>query len=131
LADRRIIDAALPDTVGLDSAALAGKYRMGDQVEIACEPTSPAWEESTARYQFLKITELRLIRRPSAMELGTLLSAVPFREGKNLLERPAVPAPSPSVGPALNAPGGRELANVRIPGDGDQLSELMSITIPK
>ena len=113
LADRRIIDAKLPPAPGLDATGLASHYRMGDQVEITCKPIPPAWEPSTTRYQYLELTEIRLIRRPSAEELASLLGWVPFREGKNLLERPkTVPAP-PSQGPDPTAPGGRELARAR------------------
>ncbi len=113
LADRRIIDALLPSTPGLDSAAILQQYRMGDLVEIACERIQPAWEEGTARYQTLELSAIRLIRRPSAEELAKLLSGAPFREGKNLLHRPAAAAPPPSRAPDSNSPGGPELEHAR------------------
>jgi len=113
LADRRIIDALLPKTPGLDAAALVARYRMDDQVEITCQPIPPVWEQSTARYQSLEMTAIRLIQRPSPEELAKLLAGVPFREGKNLLPRPPAAPPAPSQGPGLDAPGGRELALAR------------------
>ena len=113
LADRRIIDAMLPHTQGLDSAAVTEQHRMGDQVEITCRSIQPVFEEATTRVQSLEVTAIRLIRRPSSEELATLLAGVPFREGKNLLQRPAVAAPAPSRGPDSNATGGRELAHAR------------------
>ena len=113
LADRRTIDAMLPSTPGLDAAAIAAKYRMGDQVEITCTPITPVWEKATARYQSLQMSAMRLIRRPTGEELAALLAGVPFREGKNLLQRPPAPPAPPSQGPAADAPGGRELALAR------------------
>lgn len=113
LDDRRVIDAALPSTLGLDSATVASQYRMGDRIEVACQSISPAWEQDTARYQYLEVTALRLIRRPSAEELATLFSGVPFREGKNLLQRPAAPPSARSEGPGSNVPGGQELLHAR------------------
>ncbi len=113
LADRRIIDAMLPKTPGLDAAGITAQYRMGDQVEIMCDSIQPVWEETTARYQSLEVTAIRLIRRPAPEELANLLGGVPFREGKNLLERPAAAAPASSQGPDMNATGGPELAHAR------------------
>lgn len=113
LADRRIIDAMLPKTAGLDAAAIVGQYSMGDQVEITCEPIKPVWEQGTSRYQSLEVTAIRLIRRPSSAELAQLIGTVPFREGKNLLRRPEVVAPPPSQAPEFNDPGGQELERAR------------------
>lgn len=113
LADLRIIDAALPHTPGLDAATIAGKYKMGDLVEITCAPIEPAFEQATGKYQYLEVTAIRLVRRPSPEELATLLGGVPFREGKNLLERPQTVPPPPSQAPGVNAPGGKELAHAR------------------
>ena len=113
LPDRRIIDAMLPSTQGLDSAAIIKQYRMGDQVEVTCERIPPAWEEGTARYQTLEVTAIRLISRPSPEELLKLLAGVPFREGRNLLHRPTAPAPPVSQAPGSDSPGGRELEHAR------------------
>jgi hypothetical protein len=113
LADRRVIDAALLSRPGLDSGAVAAQYRLGDQLEIACQPIQPLWEQETARYQYLEVIAIRLIRRPSPEELATLFGGVPFREGTNLLERPPAEPPTPSQGPDSNAPGGPELAHAR------------------
>jgi hypothetical protein len=113
LADHRIIDAMLPNVPKLSATAVVFNYRMGDQIEIVCKPIQPVWEEATSRYQTLEVTTIRLIRRPSPEELAQLLAGVPFREGKNLLERPAVTAPPASQGPAPDAAGGRELADAR------------------
>jgi hypothetical protein len=113
LADRRVIDAMLPGAPGLDADTITARYRMGDLVEIGCRPIQPVWEEGTARYQYLEVTSIRLIRRPSVEELANLLSGVPFREGKNLLQRPGSTAPPQSHGPGPDAPGGGELAHAR------------------
>ena len=113
LADRRVIDAALPNRSGLDSGAVAAQYRVGDQLEIACQPIQPVWEQETARHQYLEVTAIRLIRRPSPEELSTLFGGVPFREGENLLQRPEASLPMPSQGPDANDPGGQELARAR------------------
>ena len=111
--DRRVIDAMLPNTTELNSDALALLYRMGDQVEVACKTIPPLWEQSTGRYQSLEVTAMRLIQRPSPLQLASLLGGVPFREGRNLLQQPVLPAPPPSRGPDRNAPGGPELEHAR------------------
>lgn len=113
LADRRIIDAMLPDTPTLDADAILARYKMGDQVEITCQSIPPVWEQATSRYQSLEVTGMRLIQRPSPAQLANLLGGVPFREGKNLLEHPGVAPPLPSQAPDSTAPGGRELARAR------------------
>lgn len=112
LADRRVIDAMLPDTPPLDAATVAARYSLGDQVEVTFNSIQPVWEQSTARYQTLEVTALRLIRKPPPEELSKILEAVPFREGKNLLKRPEAAASEP-VHDDPNAPGGRELAHAR------------------
>jgi hypothetical protein len=63
LQDRRIVDAVLPET-----AAISGKYNVGDEVEITCKPIHPIFEKSTSRYQSLEVTSMRLVRRPSFEE---------------------------------------------------------------
>jgi hypothetical protein len=107
LADRRIIDALDSDT-----ETLAAEYRFGDLVEIDCTPVSPVWEADTARYQSLRAVKIRLVRRPSPEELARL-EAQPFREGANLLQRENAPAPTPAIGPGVDAPGRRQLAEAR------------------
>src|SRR5215469_13065093 len=84
LADRRVIDALLPNTPPLESVTLATKYSLGDTLEVACRPVQPVWEEGTSKYQSLEVTRIRFIRRSSPQELSKILEAVPFREGKNL-----------------------------------------------
>ena len=113
LADHRIIDAVVANSGRMAPEALAARFRMGDQVELECHSIAPVWEEGTSRYQTLQATDLKLARRPAAEELGVLLGTTPFREGKNLLERPALPPPAPSQAPNVDAPGGRELADAR------------------
>lgn len=112
LADRRVIDAILPDTPPLDPATVAARYSLGDQLEVTCNSIQPVWEQSTARYQSLEVTAIRLIRKPPPEELSKILEAVPFREGKNLLKRPEAAASEP-VHDDPDAPGGRELAHAR------------------
>src|SRR6201999_3450828 len=56
---------------------------------------------------------IRLIRRPIQEELLQLLGGVPFREGKNMLQRPETPPPQPSQGPGAGVPGGAELERAR------------------
>ena len=112
LADRRVIDAMLPNIPPLDATAIAAQYVRYDQVEITCEPITPVWEEGTSRYQSLQVTALRLVRRRSSEELANLLDPVPFREGINLLKGPAAPR-LPVEPPDLNAPGAHELEHAR------------------
>jgi len=57
LADRRMIDARLPNTPLLSPAKIAAQYNLGDQVQITCKPIQPVWEEDTSRYQFLETDE--------------------------------------------------------------------------
>lgn len=99
LADRRVIDAMLPGTPGLDAETVAARYRIGDLLEIGCRSIQPVWEEATARYQYLEVTSIRLIRRPSS------------EEPANLPQRPEGTAPPQSRGPGPDMPGGRELAH--------------------
>src|SRR5580704_8335981 len=93
LADRRVIDAMLPNTPPLEAAAMAAEYRSGDEVEINCKKISPVWEEGTGRYQSLEVTAIRLVRRPAAAEVSRMAPAIPFREGKNLLQGTNAAAP--------------------------------------
>lgn len=115
LADRRVIDALLPNTPPLESATVLAKYSLGDTLEVGCKPIRPVWEEGTSKYQSLEVTGIRLIRHPSPQELSKILEAPPFREGKNLLKRPeAASQPTQAaVLTNLTAPGARELAHAR------------------
>lgn len=113
LIDRRVICALLPDTSLLSPAAIAAHYHIGDQVEITCTPIAPVWEAGTSRYQYLEVTGIRLVKRPSAQELATILEARPFREGENLLERPIPAVPAPDKANHLNGPGNSEWAHAR------------------
>ena len=112
LADRRVIDAMLPNIPPLDAIAIAAQYARYDQVEITCEPIAPVWEEGTSRYQSLQVTSLRLVRRRSSEELARLAEPAPFREGINLLIGPAA-TPVPIEPPDLNAPGVGQLEHAR------------------
>jgi hypothetical protein len=117
LADRRVIDAMLPNTPPLDSSGIVAQYNLGDYVEAACRRIQPVWEEGTSKYQTLEVTSMRLRRRPSPEELSKMLQAIPFREGKNLLKRPIATASSMPVSPMpaanLDAPGGLQLSHAR------------------
>jgi hypothetical protein len=93
LADRRVIDARLPNRPSLRAGTIAAQYGMGDQVRVTCRSIRPVWEESTSRYQYLEVTGLRLVRRLSPEELSQMLALPPFREGENLLTRPNTSAP--------------------------------------
>jgi hypothetical protein len=114
LADRRVIDAMLPNTPPLEAEMIAAHYNMGDRVEVQCIPIQPVWEEGTSRYQSLEVTSMRLVRHPSAEELAKMAETIPFREGKNLLKSPETAAavhPVPVTD--VNAPGGRQLEQAR------------------
>jgi hypothetical protein len=114
LADRRVIDAMLPNTPPLEAEAIATQYNMGDRVEVDCKPIQPVWEEGTSRYQSLEVTAMRLVRHPSSEELAKMLETIPFREGKNLLMRPEAAATARPVQVTdVDAPGGRQLAQAR------------------
>lgn len=112
LADRRVIDAMLPNTSALTASAIAIQYRMGEEVEIQCKSIQPVWEPATSRLQSLEITAIRFLRRPSPEEVSHLLEAK-AREGKNLLQLPSVVAATPNPSADPNAPGGRELEHAR------------------
>ena len=112
LADRRVIDAMLPNTPALEASAIAAQYRMGDEVEIGCKPIRPVWEAATSRFQSLEVTAIRFLRRPSPEEVSNLLEARP-REGKNLLQHPRVAVSTPNRAADSDAPGSRELENAR------------------
>lgn len=112
LADRRVIDAMLPNTAALGASAIAAQYSMGDEVEIKCKPIQPVWEEATSRFQSLEVTALRFVRRPSPQEVANMLEAK-SREGKNLLQRPTPPPSEPKRAADPDAPGSRELEQAR------------------
>ena len=112
LPDRTVIDAMLPTAPALDAAAVAAQYKMGDEVEIKCQPIPPVWEAATSRFQSLQVTAMRFVRRPSTEEVLALLEAKP-REGKNLLERPTVAVSMPNRAAGSDAPGSRELEQAR------------------
>ena len=113
LADRRVIDAMLPNSPALAAAAIANEYDWGDRVEILCKPIRPVWEEGTSRYQSLQVVTLRLVRQPSPEELSRMRESRPFREGKNLLRVPKRPVPVRSSSEDLSGPGSRELEHAR------------------
>ncbi len=112
LPDRRVIDAMLPNAPPLASPAVAAQYKMGDQVEITCKPIPPVWEAATSRFQSLEVTAMRFVRRPAPEEVLGMLEAK-SREGKNLLQRPAVPVTAPDRAADSGAPGGRKLEHAR------------------
>lgn len=113
LPDRRVIDAMLPNIPPLESSAVAAQYKMGDLVEISCKPIPPVWEAATSRFQSLEVTAMRFVRRPALDEVLGMLEAK-SREGKNLLQRPATPAPAPDRSSGTGAPGSRELEHARL-----------------
>ena len=112
LADRKVIDAMLPDTQTLNPEALVAQYKMGDQVEIQCKPIQSVWEAATSRFQSLEVTAIRLVRRPPPEEVSRLLEAR-AREGKNLLERPALAASTTNRATDPNAAGSKEWEEAR------------------
>jgi hypothetical protein len=112
LADRRVIDAMLPNKPALESTALAAQYKMGDEVEIECKPIQPVWEAATSRFQSLEITAIHFVRRPSPEEVSRLLEAR-AREGKNLLKRPTVALSTPKLAIDPDAAGVSELEHAR------------------
>jgi hypothetical protein len=116
LADRRVIDAMLPNTPALASTAIVAQYHMGDEVEIKCQPIQPVWEADTSRFQSLEITAIRLVRRPPLEEVTSLLEAKP-REGKNLLQRPTVVVSTPNRFHVV--PGGNPAADPDAAGSGE------------
>jgi hypothetical protein len=112
LADRRVIDAMLPEKPALQAAALAAQYRMGDEVRMECRQIEPVWEADTSRRQSLEVTGIKLLRRPSPAEVAGFLEAR-AREGKNLLQRPASTARKLERSSASETPGGTEWEHAR------------------
>jgi hypothetical protein len=112
LTDRRVICALLPKTPMLSPEALAVQYRTGDQVKITCKPIQPVWERGTSRLQYLEVTAIQLLGRPSAGQLAEILSERLFREGENLLDPDSV-ATAPIGDSRLSGPGSDELEHAR------------------
>ena len=113
LSDRRVICAMLPNIPPLSVETIAAQYRVGDQVEITSKPIQPVWEKGTSRYQYLEVTMIRLLGRPSPEELTKILEAIPFREGENLLERPDSSGAAPKRALELSGPRSREFEHAR------------------
>lgn len=106
LADRRVIDARLPNTSRLTAGKIAAQYKMGDQVEITCKLIQPIWEDEMSRYQFLELAKLRFLHEPSPEELSRMLAARPWREGVNLLSRPNAAVSVPALPDPQRTPPG-------------------------
>jgi hypothetical protein len=100
LADRRTIDARLPNRVQLAAQSLADRYQVGDRLEITCQPIKPVWEDEAFRYQSLELVKLRFLGPPSPQELSQMLASRPWRGGINLLRRPAAADTAPNSRPA-------------------------------
>jgi hypothetical protein len=95
LADRRVIDARLPNASLLSAGKIAAQYNLGDQVQISCKSIQPAWEEESSRYHFLELTKLRFLRLATAEELSNMLELRPWRDVINLLSPPSAAAAAP------------------------------------
>ena len=108
LSARRVICARLPASGGLSAKSLAAQYRMGDRVEMAYKPIQPVFQQSASRYQYLEVTAIHLMERPSAEQLAATLSGRLFHEGENLLDRPV-----PAAAVAAGAPAGEEFEHAR------------------
>lgn len=113
LDDRRVICARLPNTERLSGEALADQYHMGDRVEISCKTIPRVWEKDTARYQYLEVTAIRLLARPSAEELAKMFEGVPFHEGENLLEVPDWAVSAARRANQWSGPGWQEFSYAR------------------
>ena len=70
LADGRVIEARLP-------RGIPAGYKTGDQVQITCKPIEPLWAEDVSRYQFLELTNLRRLPRPSREEPSKAVEPAP------------------------------------------------------
>jgi len=97
LADRRLIDARLPNTSRLAAQNIAAHYNLGDQVQITCKPIPPVWDKDASRFQYLEVAKLRFLRPPSPEELSGVLASRPWRGGENLLRRPASADSAPNL----------------------------------
>jgi hypothetical protein len=113
LADRRVIDARLPNTALLTAEKIAAQYKMGDQVEIACKPIQPVWEEETARLQSLELTRLRFLREARPDELAQIPAPRSSSENVNLLSRPTAATSKIPDSPATNAVADGKLEHAR------------------
>ncbi|HEY3744490.1 MAG TPA: hypothetical protein VGL53_31825 [Bryobacteraceae bacterium] len=113
LADRRVIDAMLPETFAFAPSALAARFAMGDEVKVTCKPIPSTWEAATSRLQSLEVTAIRRIRKLSPEEVSKLLEAR-SREGRNYLERPeGLTSTTPQTNNDPDAPGSKELEQAR------------------
>jgi hypothetical protein len=97
LPDRIAVDARLPNTSSLSSAAIAAKYRLGDHVEIACREINPILEEAVGRLLFIELTKIRFVRTASPEELVRAFRLPTWREPLNLLLPPDVRVPTTAV----------------------------------
>lgn len=103
LADRRVIEAQLPSTGALAPRRIVARYKLGDQVEIVCHRIQPAWDDDSARFQFLELGKLTFIRAASAEELWGMRQLPAWREQTNMLDRPDTPAESGDDAPPITA----------------------------
>ncbi|HLW76145.1 MAG TPA: hypothetical protein VKS01_04150 [Bryobacteraceae bacterium] len=114
LEDGRTIDARLAPANSLSSERVAGQYKLGDQVEIACREIPKVWEEETSRYQFLQLTRLKFLGEPSAAQLTEILKLEAGRKRVNLLSSPNLTVPAPSATPTETAPAMDAAAHAKL-----------------
>jgi hypothetical protein len=74
-ADGVFIDARLPDSRALQAAALQAKYKLGDQVEITCQPIAPVLDPETHLLRLLDLRKLRFPRAPKPAELARAVAS--------------------------------------------------------
>ncbi|HLK68177.1 MAG TPA: hypothetical protein VKU19_32310 [Bryobacteraceae bacterium] len=93
LSDGRIIEARAAAAHGdLSPYSLAKRYKVGDVVEITCEPIPGVFDEHIGRRLVLELKKLRFVREPAPEERAQSLMCKAWRQPPNLLESESQPA---------------------------------------
>lgn len=101
LDDGRIIESRDTATRGdLAPHNLAGRYSVGDRVEIACVSIKGVYESVLGRRMFLELKRVKSLGKPSAGERQVALTSKAWRQPPNLLAE----GPAPEVGTNQPAP---------------------------
>jgi hypothetical protein len=107
LADGRLLDAVLPRAVDLPASAIAARFNIGDQVQIACKPIRTVYDPVAELHQHMELEDLRFLRPASTEELAVVVATLSWQHGENLLKQ----LEPISAGGRTGAPG--ELERVR------------------
>ena len=86
LDDGRLIDAVLPNSGNLASAAIAGQFKVADRVLIGCKQINAVYDADDGLHQHLELKSLRLLRPATASETADAESLLAWQRAGNLLK---------------------------------------------